>query len=591
MAPKAKRTAKPVPAHPRWVADGNVRSLARRKAVQLLNGLADELGVKRAKSKSASAEVEALVRRLEPRCQMGSLPTRLRDAVVSFLDNGGHFVSAVLPPAPVVLPAAAATATPACDAEIDADTPPPLLRHRVLEAGFRLKSKALMLTFNSKAFIEATWPLFLAWLKGKARELGARRWAACLERSEHAQHSAAAGSGAAAPVYHTHAYLWWTDGEGLQRRNTKDLVFDGVQPRVDVCTCQASRGRTLKLAACQGLWYVAVMKNGTVSAETNYVAWRDYVPNAQWLRSLWEGHKLSDELYAAYSQQFRAGHADRKRDLSELEADRKRQAVQRHVEKEFAELNATGMFRPARLFPETTSFVKSFEVVLPRRPLLAIVGGTNLGKSLLAADVLRRVGAVLGLTDYLEVTVEDDSFLDFADLDVQRHAGVLLDGMGDALVLKQNREVLQGRPKMCKAGRSPTMRFSTPYTLCKRAVVVTFDLSAANLHLFASDHWLSDSKNVTLLRLTAPAWETGAPLGAVAASSPTELMKTWTVDNVVAFANARDLAGPAAALFSNAVNGLDLLALDLDTLVNDARLTPFAARKVLSARDAFLGGK
>ena len=43
MAPKAKRTVKPVPPHPRWVADGNVRSLARRKAVQLLNGLADEL--------------------------------------------------------------------------------------------------------------------------------------------------------------------------------------------------------------------------------------------------------------------------------------------------------------------------------------------------------------------------------------------------------------------------------------------------------------------------------------------------------------------------------------------------------------------
>ena len=68
-------------------------------------------------------------------------------------------------------------------------------------------------------------------------------------------------------------------------------------------------------------------------------------------------------------------------------------------------------------------------------------------------------------------------------------------------------------------------------------------------------------------------------------------MKTLTVDNVVAFARARDLAGPAAALFNNAVNGLDLLALDVDTLVTDARLTPFAARKVLSARDAFLGGK
>ena len=140
MAPKAKRAAKLVSPHPRWVADGNVRSVARRKAVQLLNGLANELGVGRVESKSASVGVEASVRRLEPRCHTGSLPTRLRDAAVSCLDNGGHFVSAVLPPASVALPTAAATATPARDAEIDADVPPPLLRHRVLEAGFRLKS-------------------------------------------------------------------------------------------------------------------------------------------------------------------------------------------------------------------------------------------------------------------------------------------------------------------------------------------------------------------------------------------------------------------------------------------------------------------
>jgi hypothetical protein len=207
MAPEAKRAAKLVSPHTRWVADGDARSLARRKAVQLLNGLANDLGVKRGTSKSASAGVEALVRRFEPRCQTGSLPTRLRNAVVSFLDNGGHFVSAVLPPAPVALPTAAATATPACDAEIDADIHPPLLRHRVLEASFRPKSKTSMLTFNRRAFIEATWALFLAWLKDTARELGARRWAACLERSENAQRSAAAESRAATPVYHTHAYL------------------------------------------------------------------------------------------------------------------------------------------------------------------------------------------------------------------------------------------------------------------------------------------------------------------------------------------------------------------------------------------------
>ncbi len=592
MAPKAKRRAKAPPPHPpKWVADGNARSLQRRKAVQDLNALAKEVGAKTVKAKSASVAVEALVRRLEPRCQSGDLPERLRAAATIYLDNGGVFSTAVLPPVSAAPPAdASATARPG-DSHIDPDTAPPLLRHRLLEPGFRLKSKAFMLTFNSKAFTEATWPLFLSWVGRKCRELGARRWAACLERSENSQQRSGPGIVADAPVYHTHVYFWWTDGEGLQRRNTDDLVFDGVKPRVDVCTCQAPRGRTLKVAAAQGLWYVAVKKQGTVSAETNYVAWRDYVPRAEWLRSLWEGHKLSDEMYAEYSQQFRAGHADRKRDLAELEADGKRQAARRHVEQELADLHAAGVFKPARAFPETTAFVDSFQGARPRRPLLAIVGGTNLGKSLLATDVLNRVGAVLGLADFLEVTVEDDGFLDLTDFDVRRHAGVLLDGVGDALVLKRSREVLQGRPKVCKSGRSPTMRFSTLYTLCRRAVVATFDLSAANLHLFDSDHWLSDPKNVTVLRLTAPAWETGAPPVLAAAPSPAELMKTWHVDNVVAFAHARDLAGPATALFRNAVNGADLLVLDFDTLVSEVRLTPFAARKVLNARDAFLAGK
>ena len=150
--------------------------------------------------------------------------------------------------------------------------------------------------------------------------------------------------------------------------------------------------------------------------------------------------------------------------------------------------------------------------------------------------------------------------------------------------------MLQGRPKMCKAGRSQTMRFSASYTLCRRAVVATFDLSAANLHLFESDHWLSNPNNVIVLRLTAPAWETGAPPVLDAAPAPAGAMRIWSVDGVVAFAHARDLAGPAVTLFNNAVNGADLLAVDLETLVQDVRLTPFAAKKVLAARDAFLAG-
>ena len=44
--------------------------------------------------------------------------------------------------------------------------------------------------------------------------------------------------------------------------------------------------------------------------------------------------------------------------------------------------------------------------------------------------------------------------------------------------------------------------YSYKYTLAKRAVIATFDLSAANLQAMLTDHWLSDAQNVIQLRLT-----------------------------------------------------------------------------------------
>ena len=95
-------------------------------------------------------------------------------------------------------------------------------RHRVLDAGFRLEWKAFMLTFNGLAFNEATWPEFRDLAKSKSKDLGACRWAACIEKTEDA---AAACASAGLDRHHLHAYFWWTDGVGLRRRNADDLVF------------------------------------------------------------------------------------------------------------------------------------------------------------------------------------------------------------------------------------------------------------------------------------------------------------------------------------------------------------------------------
>ncbi len=277
MAPKAKSASA-------WAA-GNARGKQRREAVAALNRLAEEVGTAQVRLKAPAGAVEKLVRLLDARCHAGDLPGRLRDAVRLYLDNGGSFSVPVL-----LADIAAGAAATGEGHDADSDPPPPVLRHRLLDEGFRLRSKAFMLTFNSRAFT-ATWPVFLRWVKDRYRELGARRWAASLVESVEATHRARSGGAAAAPVYHTHAYLWWLDGVGLVRRNTDDLVFDGVRPRVDVCTCHATKSRALRVAAAHGLWYVAVMKDGTVASDSNFVAWRDFVPKAEWARSLWDAHK------------------------------------------------------------------------------------------------------------------------------------------------------------------------------------------------------------------------------------------------------------------------------------------------------------
>ncbi|CAK0795361.1 unnamed protein product [Prorocentrum cordatum] len=67
-----------------------------------------------------------------------------------------------------------------------------------------------------------------------------------------------------------------------------------------------------------------------------------------------------------------------------------------------------------------------------RRAVLATVGGASLGRSMLAARVLRKLGDILGLGRTLIWTWLSSPF------DWTRDAGAILAGVGDALILNQN---------------------------------------------------------------------------------------------------------------------------------------------------------
>ena len=117
--------------------------------MQELNNLSTEvdLAAPRLPSKSATpAEVEKVIRLLEPRCQAATLFPRLRAAATQWSDNGGYLSRALLPE-----PAEDGTTT---DAELSA-----VLQHKVLAPGFTLQSKAFMATFNNRTWSRLFLPL------------------------------------------------------------------------------------------------------------------------------------------------------------------------------------------------------------------------------------------------------------------------------------------------------------------------------------------------------------------------------------------------------------------------------------------------
>ena len=210
-------------------------------------------------------------------------------------------------------------------------------------------------------------------------------------------------------------------------------MFEGVRPRVDVNTATAPPA--FYAAACRGLWYVTILKKGTLASATNFRPWLQYTPKAAWLSDLWAAHKLTHAQYLQYSDQFGAGHSSRRRDALDALRDEREDSVQEHVASEARLLREAKMLKDVRQFDVVDKFAALFTGGPKfRRPILAVVGGTNLGKSMLAATVLERIAKAMGFPGFLEATVEGSDALDLGEFDHRKHAGVLLDGVGGRTV-------------------------------------------------------------------------------------------------------------------------------------------------------------
>ena len=95
------------------------------------------------------------------------------------------------------------------------------------------------------------------------------------------------------------------------------------------------------------------------------------------------------------------------------------------------------------------------------------------------------------------------------------------------------------------------------------------------------------AKNTICVRLNAPAWQSGTvpPAG----RTSFETMASWSVDELAHFIEEQDAEALAGMLRNQSVNGADFQTFRThEELAADMRLTPFAAKKLLRLRDAFL---
>ena len=336
---------------------------------------------------------------------------------------------------------------------------------------FRLKSRAFLLTFNSRHFNDSQklWMEFLAWIHDRAKVHFATQWSSAMERSLHSSDEGRV---------HLHVYFSWVGpgAQGVDHRTTDEWVFAGVRPRVDVNS--ETRGPSYWLKATQrGHFYCSVHKKGAIYTATNYPPWEgSWVPDTAWVVSLHRQQRLDHDAYLHLSARLGDGHDRRKASIEAVRATEATYAFQEERAWARRQLLAKALpFKP--LCPEIEGWLMSFEELEERYRMLVLHGPSRTGKSRLAHSLF-------GFDRTLVVDVQHAEHPDMHGFRRHHHVAVLLDEVADPSFIVNNKKLLQAHVDGAILGQSATQMFTYEVFLWRVPIILTtnnWDLSGLSV--------------------------------------------------------------------------------------------------------------
>lgn len=463
-------------------------------------------------------------------------------------------------------------------------------------AGYTIRSNGALLTYNGLALQSPeSWADFVAWVEAHKEEWGVLHYSCTRELCRQGR---------------AHHHLMLQFRKEVHCFSSK-FTYNGIRPNARAAWrdyCGSGRGKkNPQVGLDRAFFYVWANKIGTCSDEEgrlcvhgNYApVWTDarfrYEVKSEWSETLWRRQQLTHDMHNEYIVLCRDRVPGRLRNLQEVVDGEMALANKAKLQEDDARVRQNPeLYKPYHTFAIIEEWLATFGLDALRYAICIIFGPsrsgkTELGKSWFKSPLDMKVGQLV-----------DSMPAKMRQLDRAVHDGLVFDDVRDLEWVVQHQHALQGKPGD-EVWFAETQGGTRAYSknMFQLPIVVTINKSTKNLDYLDSHDFLGHADNRVVLRLTRKPWDeegagagldgAGAALPVPPPMTPEDCMRGWSVAEVETFFNEKDMATSAKILRQNDVCGADLLELTVTELTASLRATPFLGRKIVRARDSFLG--